>query len=168
MLGQARFFGSATSPGVGAGESLKSVGAQVSDASGPGPESTSRRLGRNVNGYLGETIEVGSVLRECVFAAQSHGWSIEDIPVDSNLSLSTFARRAPLIRTESDQTPRFYISAGIHGDEPAGPLAVLQLLKENRWPVGFSYWICPCLNPNGFLHNRRENSDGVDLNRQYL
>ncbi len=29
-------------------------------------------------------------------------------------------------------------------------------------------WICPCLNPSGFIHNRRENPEGVDLNRQYL
>ncbi|HSU53242.1 MAG TPA: M14 family metallocarboxypeptidase, partial [Candidatus Dormibacteraeota bacterium] len=29
-------------------------------------------------------------------------------------------------------------------------------------------WICPCLNPTGFLAGRRENDDGLDLNRQYL
>ncbi|MGH7972341.1 MAG: M14 family metallopeptidase, partial [Limisphaerales bacterium] len=28
--------------------------------------------------------------------------------------------------------------------------------------------ILPCLNPAGFLLNRRENADGLDLNRQYL
>jgi hypothetical protein len=28
--------------------------------------------------------------------------------------------------------------------------------------------LCPCLNPTGFALNRRENRDGLDLNRQYL
>jgi hypothetical protein len=28
--------------------------------------------------------------------------------------------------------------------------------------------LCPCLNPTGFDLNRRENSHGIDLNRQYL
>jgi hypothetical protein len=28
--------------------------------------------------------------------------------------------------------------------------------------------LLPCLNPTGFALNRRENTDGVDLNRQYL
>jgi hypothetical protein len=128
----------------------------------------SQRLGKNVNGYLGETIDVASVLRDCVFAAKTYGWNIEDIVVDNNLSLSAFRRPAPVVQGESDRPCRIYISAGIHGDEPAGPLAVLQLLKENCWPEGISLWVCPCLNPNGFLHNHRENSQGADLNRQYL
>jgi hypothetical protein len=46
-------------------------------------------------------------------------------------------------------------------------LAVRQLLQENKWPVGLELWICPCLNPTGFVLNRRENEAGTDLNRQY-
>jgi predicted deacylase len=63
---------------------------------------------------------------------------------------------------------RVYISTGIHGDEPAGPLAVLQMLQENRWPANADIWLCPCLNPTGFPLNSRENAQGLDLNRQYL
>jgi hypothetical protein len=63
---------------------------------------------------------------------------------------------------------RAYISAGIHGDEPAGPLAVLQLLREDLWPAALDLCLCPCLNPTGFPFNRRENAAGIDLNRQYL
>ena len=29
-------------------------------------------------------------------------------------------------------------------------------------------WLLPCLNPAGFRLNRRENANGLDLNRQYL
>jgi hypothetical protein len=62
---------------------------------------------------------------------------------------------------------RLYLSTGIHGDEPSGPLAVLQLLQENRWPEDVDLWLCPCLNPTGFLLNTRENFQGIDLNRDY-
>ena len=67
-----------------------------------------------------------------------------------------------------NSSKRIYISTGIHGDEPGGPLAVLQLLQENRWPADADIWLCPCLNPTGFPLNTRENAQGVDLNRDYL
>src|SRR5215472_18130510 len=38
-----------------------------------------RRLGKNVNGYFGETIDIASVLADCATAAREHGWSIEEI-----------------------------------------------------------------------------------------
>jgi hypothetical protein len=62
---------------------------------------------------------------------------------------------------------RIYISAGIHGDEPAGPLAVLRLLMEDRWPENAEIDLFPCLNPEGMAESRREGPDGVDLNRDY-
>lgn len=62
---------------------------------------------------------------------------------------------------------RVYVSSGIHGDEPAGPLAMRRLLQEDQWPDEASFWICPCLNQTGFPLNRRENELGVDLNRDY-
>ena len=45
---------------------------------------------------------------------------------------------------------------------------VQQLLRGNAWPKDVELWLCPCLNPTGFPLNRRENVDGVDLNRDYL
>jgi predicted deacylase len=62
---------------------------------------------------------------------------------------------------------KIYLSTGIHGDEPAGPLAALRLLQENQWPANAELWFCPCLNPMGFVLNRRENDQDIDLNRQY-
>jgi len=41
------------------------------------------------------------------------------------------------------------------------------LLQENKWPANVEFWFCPCLNPAGFVLNRRENADGKDLNRDY-
>jgi len=64
--------------------------------------------------------------------------------------------------------PRVYLSAGIHGDEPAGPLALLELLSEGFFDDRAHWFICPVLNPLGFVKGTRENADGIDLNRDYL
>lgn len=121
-------------------------------------------MGNNLKGYGGEMIDIDAVLRDCVVAARFHGWAIEEIHPAPKLILG-FTRHASRIK---QHTPRIYISTGIHGDEPAGPLAVRQLLRENAWPAGLDLYLCPCLNPTGFTLNRRENHEGLDLNRQYL
>jgi len=123
-----------------------------------------QRVGNNLKGYGGEMIDIDAVLRDCVVAARFHGWAIEEIHPAPKLILG-FTRHASRIK---QHTPRIYISTGIHGDEPAGPLAVRQLLRENAWPAGLDLYLCPCLNPTGFTLNRRENHEGLDLNRQYL
>jgi hypothetical protein len=130
-----------------------------------------RRLGKNINGYFGETIDIETVLGDCLAAAQKHGWLIEEI--SSKPKPGVVVLKRPSLRdTGPSQLPRFlprvYISTGIHGDEPAGPLAVRQLLQDNRWPSQVDLSLIPCLNPAGFRLNRRENADGMDLNREYL
>jgi murein peptide amidase A len=60
-----------------------------------------------------------------------------------------------------------YVSAGMHGDEPAGPLAALELLRSGVLDTG-SWLVCPALNPTGLAAGTRENDVGIDLNRDYL
>ena len=120
-----------------------------------------QRLGKNNGAYFGETIDINQVLRDDLEAARQYGWEIEELPVSGSLDLLAFRRRVKA------PGKRLYLSTGIHGDEPAGPLAVRQLLQENRWPEGADLWVCPCLNPTGFPLNRRENDAGIDLNRDY-
>jgi predicted deacylase len=120
-----------------------------------------QRLGKNQGGYFGETIDIHQVVRDDLAAAREFGWQIDEIPVSDALDLLAFGRAAVAPRK------RLYLSTGIHGDEPAGPLAVRQLLRENQWPSDLDVWLCPCLNPTGFTLNRRENADGIDLNRDY-
>jgi murein peptide amidase A len=64
-----------------------------------------------------------------------------------------------------------FISAGIHGDEPAGVWAVLEFLKRySTLPPYYhhiQFTILPCMNPYGYEHQRRENAQGLDLNRQF-
>jgi protein MpaA len=124
-----------------------------------------KRLGKNQNGYLGETVDINAVLSDCATAARTHGWSLEGIPVPEERSLLTLSRKAA---GNASSARHLYLSTGIHGDEPAGPLAVRRLLEENQWPSDLSLSLCPCLNPQGFRLNQRFNPDGLDLNRQYL
>ena len=74
----------------------------------------------------------------------------------------------PLIAWERPVSgPRVYLSAGIHGDEPAGPLALLGLLREGFFTPSVHWLLCPALNPSGLAAFTRENSAGIDLNRDY-
>jgi predicted deacylase len=120
-----------------------------------------QRLGKNVGGYFGETLNLDTVLKDLQTSGEIHGWRRELVYQTGKLEV--FALR----KIASPGARRIYISAGIHGDEPAGPLAALQLLRDNEWPAGFEYWLCPCLNPTGFFLNSRENEDRKDLNRDY-
>ena len=72
-----------------------------------------------------------------------------------------------LTRRTAGPRPRYYLSSGIHGDEPAPPLALLEMLESGRFDARANWFICPLLNPNGFIKATRENYDGVDLNRDY-
>ncbi len=63
--------------------------------------------------------------------------------------------------------PSIYLSAGIHGDEPAGPLALLELLRSGFFTPDFHWSLCPALNPAGLAAATRENDCGMDLNRDY-
>ena len=86
----------------------------------------------------------------------------------AGLRMQTFARKADydLYWLQSKYLAArggLYISAGIHGDEPAAPLAALRLIQENRWPETAEIILLPCLNPIGFTLNQRENADGDDF-----
>jgi murein peptide amidase A len=67
-----------------------------------------------------------------------------------------------------EATEGIYLSAGIHGDEPASTeglylWAELNLKYLRRLPL----FLLPCLNPWGLVHNTRVDADGRDLNRSY-
>lgn len=70
-------------------------------------------------------------------------------------------------RTEDSRAPHLYLSAGIHGDEPAGPLAAERLIRDDLLPTGISWTVCPLLNPGGWVAGTRETPDGIDMNRDY-
>ena len=125
-----------------------------------------QKLGKNHGGYHGETIDVRAVLRAVETAAQAHGWTPEIFHELGDFKWLAL-HRAPFSIRNPQSTIRIYISAGIHGDEPAAPLAALKLIQENRWPDNAEIFLLPCLNPAGFVFNRRGNVDNIDLNRDY-
>lgn len=67
--------------------------------------------------------------------------------------------------------PHIYLSTGMHGDEPAGPNALIALLENDLLERDLSFSICPCLNPTGLALQTRENAPefgGLDMNRDYV
>lgn len=124
-----------------------------------------QRLGKNHGAYHGERIDIREVLREAEGIALNCGWQPEVFHVCDGFQWFALHRKATFA---SAKPLRVYLSTGIHGDEPAGPLAALRLLRDNQWPAHAEIVLLPCLNPAGFAANRRENVQGVDLNRDYL
>ena len=115
-----------------------------------------QRLQKNIGGYRGETIDIARVLREIERAVEGKNWVS-----DKEGNFLAYRRPNPSARKN------VYLSTGIHGDEPAGPLAALKLLTDDLWPADLAIWLCPCLNPTGFALNTRANAQGIDLNRDY-
>ena len=93
----------------------------------------------------------------------------------AGLRLEEFARQDEYpvycVRTKTDPAAGgLYVSAGIHGDEPAGPEALLRWAEANlathvRARGATPLFILPCLNPWGIVNNRRSDHKGRDLNR---
>lgn len=76
--------------------------------------------------------------------------------------------RVTIRRQRGDMAPVCFV-AGLHGDERAGPLGVLEFL-ESIYPADASGTPCPVyplVNPWGFENERRENGQGVDINRTF-
>lgn len=102
----------------------------------------------------------GAFLGEFRRKAEARGFSCETL-------LETEA--GPLLGfSGSGEGERIYLSAGIHGDEPAGPLAALELLKAGAFEDGRRWTLCPAVNPTGLAAGTRDNASGRDLNRDYL
>jgi hypothetical protein len=61
-----------------------------------------------------------------------------------------------------------YISAGIHGDEPAGTEALITWAEKNtRLLRKRPFLLVPCINPWGLVNNSRVDSRKRDLNRVF-
>jgi hypothetical protein len=73
------------------------------------------------------------------------------------------------IPSTNPESPAVFISAGIHGDEPAGVYAALGF-SENRiqgYINEFSFVIFPCINPGGFEKGTHNNPNDFNLNREF-
>jgi len=66
---------------------------------------------------------------------------------------------------------RLGLFAGVHGDEPAGPVALARfaaaLAADPQRAAGYELWLYPICNPCGCAKRVRENGNGCDLNREF-
>jgi murein peptide amidase A len=109
---------------------------------------------------------------ECVIDPPAFSTRIEAVARTRGFRVERFGEIAgvpqlALTRRTRGPRPRIYLSAGIHGDEPAPPLALLNLIDRGVFDARAVWFICPLLNPAGFTCRTRENADGLDLNRDY-
>ncbi len=63
--------------------------------------------------------------------------------------------------------PTIALAAGVHGDEPAGPWALLSIVRDGLLDRRFAYRIWPCTNPSGYRAGTRENAESHDINRSF-
>ena len=76
-------------------------------------------------------------------------------------------QRTPVVK----ERHKVGIFAGIHGDEPAGILGLMDFIRElDETPeIGrhFELFLYPVCNPGGYLSGTRESRSGRDLNREF-
>jgi hypothetical protein len=94
-------------------------------------------------------------------AAAKAGFRAEHYGEAAGCPLLALTKRTPGVK------PRIYLSAGIHGDEPAPPLALLSMIESGDFDHRAIWFLCPLMNPAGFAQGTREDAAGRDLNRDY-
>ena len=73
-----------------------------------------------------------------------------------------------LIETENTKYDKTILIIGVfHGEEPQGKYLINKFLKTDLSNIKNKLLIVPCLNPDGMGKNQRQNSNGVDLNRNF-
>ncbi len=108
----------------------------------------------------GAGVNVPDLLAGLSLLAGEHGFAVREIGQCQDGPLLALERPRP-------GAPRVYLSAGVHGDEPAGPLAVRCLLEQDALDHRLEWRICPLLNPGGLAAGTRTTPCGRDLNRDY-
>ena len=73
-----------------------------------------------------------------------------------------------LLETENKKYDKTILIIGVfHGEEPQGEYLINEFLKFNLSETKNKLLFIPCLNPDGKNKNKRQNSNGVDLNRNF-
>ncbi len=119
-------------------------------------------LGFRGMAYLGPALDVARYFKELPPVAEAAGFAVEHYGEAAGWPLLAL-RKNPAHR----DARWIYLAAGIHGDEPAGPLALQRLLEQKFFGDEFGWLICPALNPGGLAAKTRECPLGIDVNRDY-
>lgn len=92
-----------------------------------------------------------------------------NLPVNIIGVINTYPIHQFNLKSQVVNPKHILITGGMHGDEPASVEAVLQFLERvpTQLQQQFSFTVIPCINPYGYVHNTRENQDGIDINRSF-
>jgi len=73
-----------------------------------------------------------------------------------------------LLESQNNDFDKTILIIGVfHGEEPQGEYLINRFLKTDLSNIKNKLYIIPCLNPDGKNKNQRQNSNGVDLNRNF-
>lgn len=77
-------------------------------------------------------------------------------------------REIELLEIKSTSQKKTVLIIGVfHGDEPQGEFLIRKFIETKKKPCKNRTLIIPCLNPDGKILGTRQNSNGVDLNRNF-
>ncbi|HUB67560.1 MAG TPA: M14 family metallocarboxypeptidase [Candidatus Methylacidiphilales bacterium] len=110
-----------------------------------------------------DILDPATFARDIETIARAGGWDIRYLSPCASGTRPWFQRAAGT----GGESPAFYLSTGIHGDEISGLFAVMEMLRRPDFFRGFHTVIFPILNPDGIVRGIRENAAGIDLNRDY-
>ncbi|MDB6138550.1 MAG: succinylglutamate desuccinylase/aspartoacylase family protein [Verrucomicrobiaceae bacterium] len=106
------------------------------------------------------------------YAALMAGW--ERVATKAGLQADTLGMAGPMpivvfqSAAAAQGRPAVYLSAGVHGDEPAPPWGLLAWAIDHPGLLrNGSFILSPCLNPVGLVANTRLDGQGRDLNRRF-
>ncbi len=74
-----------------------------------------------------------------------------------------------IAKSSNPTAKNVFLSAGIHGNEPAGVYALLEFLEKeaDKYLADYNFIALPCLNPSGFEAGTRNNIAGINLNKNF-
>lgn len=112
--------------------------------------------------HYGQVHDYKLLIKRWRALVRKNGWKIKKIAESAGLPVYE------VFSGKEDSGNLVYISAGIHGDEPASVWALYSWFeKQSESHDELSFLIYPCLNPYGLINNIRFDSDGDDLNRSW-
>jgi hypothetical protein len=112
--------------------------------------------------HYGQVHDYKLLIKKWRALVRKNGWKIKKIAESADMPIYE------VFSGKEDSGNLVYISAGIHGDEPASVWALYSWFEmQSESHNELSFMIFPCLNPFGLINNIRFDSDGDDLNRSW-
>jgi hypothetical protein len=112
--------------------------------------------------HYGQVHDYKLLIKNWRALVRKNGWKIKKIAESADMPIYE------VFSGKEDSGNLVYISAGIHGDEPASVWALYSWFEmQSESHDELSFMIFPCLNPFGLINNIRFDSDGDDLNRSW-